>query len=283
MSKERWLKLPPKNFNYLMVQPSDSQRELYYDLARNYIARISEDVFIEVDNALVMMSKLYQISNGFLYLNHKEEDLLEVAGYVEEIEDSSSSKKNKIPRETIYLPECSKINRLDELLSNELKDKKAIIWFNMEAEYTLIKNLLDSRGEEYLTIKGGEKDSGAKVRAFNKTPSIRWLVCQAKSVNYGITVLGSKNKDLELKDDEVLPNIDPQVFNEVFYSLNFSLEVFLQQQDRIHRLGQDRECHYWILLTNLPIERRIRALIEDKIDIRKSMLVDIAEKMRTEE
>lgn len=146
----------------------------------------------------------------------------------------------------------------------------------MNAEFVLIKELLDRLGHKYLSIQGGDKKIGEKVRTFNSTPEIPWLVCQSKSVNYGITVLGSNSEALEKDGIEVLPNIDPSVYSEVFLSMNFSLEVYSQQQDRIHRLGQERDCHYYRIFCNNPVESRIRQAIAEKMDIRKDMLVDIS-------
>jgi SNF2 family DNA or RNA helicase len=145
----------------------------------------------------------------------------------------------------------------------------------MEAEYQQIKAMLDEEGMSYMTIKGGESKTGEKVRLFNRDPSIQWLVCQAKSVNYGITVLGTTLEKMEDSDLEVFPSIAPEVHTQVFYSLNFSLEVYLQQQDRIHRLGQKHVCDYYRIFANTPVEKRIREAIENKMSLKLDMLVDV--------
>jgi SNF2 family DNA or RNA helicase len=72
-----------------------------------------------------------------------------------------------------------------------------------------------------------------------------------------------------------MPNLDPLVYTQVFYSIGFSAEVFTQQQDRIHRLGQERVCEYYRLFTSSPVEERIREAIDDKIQLRADMLVDV--------
>lgn len=276
MTKDEWLELPDKTFHRKYVQLSDEQRRIYSELSRNYTTQIDGET-LDIDNPLVMISKLYQVANGFVYISKDDEEALELLPELSDVE----VKKPKI-RKTVFMPEQPKIMELNRLLDNELKSRKAIIWFNMQAEYTLIEALLSSRGEKFSTIKGGEKHIGDKVRAFNKDPSIRWLVCQAKSVNYGITVLGSSPEKLESMDIEALPNVSPEVFTEVFYSLNYSLEVFMQQQDRIHRLGQKHRCEYYLILTNSAVERSIEQALNDKVSIRTDMLVDIAKKLATE-
>lgn len=275
MTKDKWLKLPQKNFFDIEVQMKDDQRAAYYSLMSNYIANV-EGTMIEVDNPLVMMSKLYQISNGFVYHTPPEEVEDETRDL---IADDPKKKRKKTKRNTLFFKESAKIDALRKLVTETIKGRRAIIWFNMEAEYVMIKAMLEAENQTFMTIKGGEKATGEKVRKFNTDPSVSWLVCQAKSVNYGITVLGTSLEKLEDSDYEVFPGISPEVYTEVFFSMNFSLEVYLQQQDRIHRLGQKHECDYFRIFCNSPVERRIRSAIEDKMMLKYEMLVDVAESL----
>lgn len=279
MTKEKWLKLPEKRFHDISVSLTDEQREVYWQLTRNYTAKVGEGV-VDVDNALVMLSKLYQISNGFLYISDEES---EADNEVAELLAEDGKKKPKKKRRTHFFENPAKITALERLLTQTIPNRRAIIWFNMEAEYVLIKELLDRLGHTYLTIKGGEKSVGGKVRQFNRDPSVQWLVCQAKSVNYGVTVMGTSAEKLEAEGVEVLPGLSPEVHTEVFYSTNFSLEVFLQQQDRVHRLGQKHVCDYYRIFASTPVENRIKEAIRDKMSIRYEMLVDIAEKIRSDD
>lgn len=275
MTKDKWLKLPKKNFHDISVQMKDDQREAYYSLMRNYITSVN-GTMIEVDNPLVMMSKLYQISNGFIYHTPPEELNNEIYDL---IADDPKKKSKKSKRTTLFFSESAKVDALRKLVTETIRGRRAIIWFNMEAEYQMIKTMLESEEQTFLTIRGGEKATGEKVRQFNNDPAISWLVCQAKSVNYGITVLGTNLEKLEENDYEVFPGISPEVYTQVFFSMNFSLEVYLQQQDRIHRLGQKHECDYYRIFCNSPVEKRIKSAIEDKMTLRYEMLVDVAESL----
>jgi SNF2 family DNA or RNA helicase len=278
MTKEEWLKdLPQKTFKDIYVNLGDDQRKFYSDLSRNYIASI-DNMYVEVDNALVMMSKLYQVSNGFVYISEKtEEDSEEV---LDLMAGDTKKKKKASPRHTRFFKSQPKIDALLNLINGEAKNKRAIIWFNFSAEYDLISDALTKDGFTFSTIKGGDKAIGKKVREFNADPKIQYLLCQAKSVNYGITVLGTTMEKLENSDFEIFPDISPEVHTQVFYSCNFSLEVYLQQQDRIHRIGQTKECNYYRIFANTPVDQKIRTALDDKMHIRKEMLVDIAEKLK---
>lgn len=264
MTKEEWLKLPPKKFFERKILMSEEQRKIYQFLASNYMVEFQGKT-IEVDNPLPLSTKLLQIANGFLYYSADP-------SYVEL--DGDNPKQVKPPRETLYFDEQPKADYLINLLKTDLKGRKVMVWYNMSAERTIIEQKLKAAGISFLTISGGTKDIRAKIRGFNDNPEVTILLCQAKSVNYGITVLGMTLEEAELSDIYVAPGINPNVFTQVFYSLNFSLEVFLQQQDRIHRLGQEHECEYYILITNSPIEIHMVKCIETKQNIRAEMLVD---------
>ena len=98
-------------------------------------------------------------------------------------------------------------------------------------------------------------------------------------MNYGITVLGRDPEQLESMD-EVLPDFSTRVFTHVFYSLNYSLEVFLQQQDRSHRIGQTRDVDYYILLGNCEAETQVYDAMQNKMVIRESVLVDFSKRLK---
>jgi hypothetical protein len=216
------------------------------------------------------MSKLLQIANGFYYYNEDPEvdPLAEVMG--------DEVKVKKGPRHQVLLEDFPKITALDSLIKDPERfgQRRAIIWFNFQAEYDILKTYLDSIGVKWLSVKGGEKKVGEKIRAFNTDPSYRFIVCQAKTINYGVTILGTDKEDYELPTE-----FDTRVADQIFYSLNFSLEVFLQQQDRIHRIGQTNECNYWFLLTSSCIEEKVWKAMQDKTLLNKMMLVDISQQV----
>lgn len=264
MTKEKWLKLPPKNFHDIWVEPSEEQREKYWELQSNYITKVGEKL-LEVDSPLTALCKLIQIANGFVYTTNKAE-----------IEELNGEEVKPVKRETYFFKEQPKIDRLIQLLSGELKGRRAMIWYNMEGEYELISKALQNSNFKWLSIRGGEKSTGDKVRTFNRDSSYDYLLCQSRAVNYGITVLG---KEYEETDWEIFSGITKNVFTQVFYSLNFSLETYLQQQDRIHRLGQEHPCDYYRLFTKFLVENHVKEKIDEKMSIRGEMLQDIINKL----
>jgi SNF2 family DNA or RNA helicase len=277
MTKDKWLKLPEKRFHEIEVSMGPDQRKAYYDLLQNYYAAVA-DKEITVDNALVMMSKLFQISQGFLY-TYKDDEAFAFNALFAGDKKEKKPKRKVSDREVTFFEYQPKMVALEKLLTETIPSRKSIIWFNLSAELTLIEGVLQKLNANYLVIKGGEPDTGGKVKQFNRTPDITYLVCQAKSVNYGITVLGRKEESLDEEERQAFPGIDPSVYTEVFCSRGFSQEVLLQQFDRIHRIGQTKNCDYYFLSVNSTVERRIREALEDKRAVRESILVDTAKSL----
>ncbi|MFQ5834362.1 MAG: SNF2-related protein [bacterium] len=50
----------------------------------------------------------------------------------------------------------------------------------------------------------------------------------------------------------------------IYYSRSFSLEQWIQSQDRLHRRGQTKKCFYYILQTDTWIDKRIDNVLEGK-------------------
>lgn len=265
MRKEEWLKdLPAKKFHSVKCRLEGDALKCYNDLISNWMFEYEGESF-EYDNPLPRLGKLLQIANGFVYT--KEND---------QLEELLSEKPQYKKRRAIFFPEQPKIKALHELLHDpdKLYKRRAVIWFNFSAELEILEDYLIKQGIKYLVIKGGEKDVGGKVNLFNLDPSYRFLLGQARTINYGATILGEENEEYE-----VIPEFSTTVSDQVFFSLNFSLEVFLQQQDRIHRIGQTKECNYWIIITNSCIESRIWKALEDKTFINKSLLIDFSKEL----
>ncbi len=270
MRKEDWLKLPDKHFHEVRFELSDIQKAMYSGLVSNYVYALPSGEIVQVDNGLGLLSKVQQIANGFLYYKEVTQDPLDIL-FGGEKEDS--------PRQTFFFEEQPKLNALGDLIDGPIKDRKFILWYNCSAEHELVTRFLDERGIKHVSVRGGTKNTGAIVRQFNTDPSITVMICQAKAVNYGITVLGRDPEQLEGMD-EVLPEFTTRVYTHVFYSLNYSLEVFLQQQDRSHRIGQTHDVDYYILLGNCDAETQVYEAMQNKMVIRESVLVDFSKRLK---
>lgn len=270
MRKEDWLNLPAKNFHPVRFEMTPIQKAMYSGLVSNYVYTLPNGETVSVENGLGMLSKVQQIANGFLYYKEQEDDYLDIL---------FGGEKTESPRKTYFFEDQPKLTQLGHLMDKEMAGRKFILWYNCQAEHELITRFMDERGVKHLSVRGGTKDTGDIVRRFNTDPSVTVMICQAKAVNYGITVLGKDPEALE-GIDEVLPEFSTRVYTHVFYSLNYSLEVFLQQQDRSHRIGQTREVDYFILLADCEAEEQVYQALQNKMVIREAILVDFSKRLK---
>jgi SNF2 family DNA or RNA helicase len=283
MKKSEWLKdLPEKTFHIVDVKASEEQKRVFGELQSNFMA-LFQDRYVEVPSPLVLAAKQCQVANGFIYYTESKDILADDLDYFSEAQFSRIKKKEKlaVKRETLFFPEQPKLTELMRLLQVQMPERRVMVWYNSQAERVLIESEFNNVGLEFLTIAGGEKDTSGKVRLFNRDKKYKVLLCQAKAVNYGVTVLGHK-EDHEVDVDTVFREVDSTVYTQIFYSLNFSLEVFLQQQDRVHRIGQKKACDYFILLTDFDIERYVYKVLGDKEDVKDTMMVDFVKSRKVD-
>ena len=282
MKKTEWLTLPDKTFTIIDCFVSEEQKRVFGELQSNYVAEF-QGRNVEVPSALVLAAKQCQVANGFIYYTESPDLLGEELDFFGERQFRGEKRKKTAPtkREILYFDEQPKIVQLHNLLTDRLKDRRVMVWYNLQAERVLAEKSLQDAGIEFLTIAGGEKDTFGKVKEFNLDKKYQVLLCQAKAVNYGVTVLGHK-EDSEVEEGTIFSNVDSQVYTQIFMSLNFSLEVFLQQQDRIHRIGQERACEYFLLLSDFDVERYVYKVLGDKEDVKDSMMVDFVNSRKVE-
>ena len=270
MSKDEWLpdlpkKMPPVFFDSDLT--ADQQR-CYDELSRNYITVLPSGDTVEVDNPLSCLCKLQQIANGFVYFHEEDDDMVDL-GLAKSTE--KENKKVKGPRQTYFFGHNPKNDSLRNFLTSEqFETRRVVLWYNMGAELVQIERTLFDLNIKYVIVNGATKDSGSVVEEFNTNPTIQVFVAQAKSVNYGVTLLG-----VDLDDLDSAPELDPEVYTEYFYSVNYSLEVYLQQLDRVHRIGVKCRPEYYFSRSNCLIEAKIQEKLDEKQLIRREFLVDI--------
>lgn len=262
MRKEQYLSsLPEKAFHLHWVKPSESQLQRIKELRQ--FSKV-DGVPLLANNPLVVLGKLIQLENNFYYKVQRGNEPI-----LEELLWGEANKVSKSPRETIYLSPPDENPKMQALagLTQTLGAKRGIIWFNFNAELPQIKATLK---EKYLVVDSKTKSASKVVKEFNENPEYRWLVAQARVLNYGFTILG------ETSEDDILPEFDPHVNVEIFCSLNFSYEVFMQQQDRIHRIGQVHKCEYHLLLSKSKGDETIEAALREKKSVQEFMLQSTA-------
>lgn len=118
-------------------------------------------------------------------------------------------------------------------------DDRLIVFYNFTDELEAMKALIGKRA--YSVVNGSERDLDAYD---NESNSIIFVQYQA----------GAMGLNLQ-KANKI-----------IYYSLPLSSELYEQSKKRIHRIGQNRPCFYYLLLAENSIEERIKTTLDKRND-----------------
>ena len=136
-----------------------------------------------------------------------------------------------------------KFRALKEIIEETGREEKIIIWTN----YIKTSENLAKRLESYEPLLlNGNIDTEERNRRINqfKTSSKKILIATIGSAKEGLTLTVANHA--------------------VFFERNFSLADYLQAQDRIHRISQNKEAHIYNIFTKNSVEEWIEALVQAK-------------------
>lgn len=139
---------------------------------------------------------------------------------------------------------CSFLNKYKlEALSDILDstEDRLVVFYNFQEEFVKISQLCEIKGKKISFCNG----HGRNLENFQNDSSSVTLV-QYQSGAHGLN-LQKANKM-------------------IFFSPPLSAELYSQAKARIHRLGQDRSCFYWYLVTTDSVEERIYQILERNED-----------------
>lgn len=115
---------------------------------------------------------------------------------------------------------------------------RIIIFYNFKKEYAALKEIID---HPISTVNGDLKDLSAYERFDNSVTLIQYQA-------------GAMGLNLQ-KANKI-----------IYFTLTDKSELFEQSKKRIHRIGQERPCFYYYLLTDGSIEWRMLELLKERKD-----------------
>lgn len=123
------------------------------------------------------------------------------------------------------------------------RGEKVIIWTNYIFNVDYFKNMFSNY--DAVTISGSMsvEQRNASVTKF-KTGSAKVLIATPQSAKEGLTLTVANNA--------------------IFYDRGFSLDDYLQAQDRIHRISQIKECNIYNIMIRGSIDEWIHKLLKAK-------------------
>lgn len=134
---------------------------------------------------------------------------------------------------------------LDRLIKQiVVRDEKMIIWtsFVKNVDY-LYEKYKDKYGAVRFYGALSSTDRNEAVKEF-KEGSVKIFIATPQSAKEGLTLTVANNA--------------------IFYDRSFSLDDYLQAQDRIHRISQEKECHIYNIMIRGSIDEWVNSLLAAK-------------------
>lgn len=200
---------------------------------KEHYSNMKDKLYIEIDDQLagestrilainigVKLNKLNQISSGFIM-------------------DTYAAKENKLCDTNLsewYLLDDCRFKKLQDLLdSPDLRGEPVLIWANYRREFELIQSIL---GERCACVYGGVSND-EKNEAIDKfcNRQIQYLIANPASADKGLTL--------------TVAHIA------IYFSLNWSYELFKQSMDRIYggKRIQPYHCVYYVFIAKGTIDK----------------------------
>lgn len=230
LKKEDCLDLPPKTHTPLYLPMADEQARYYRQIKNEAITYI-QDATVTVEQASARMMKLLQVCQGFALTDLKNERMERVGRHFSD----------------------AKTEALMEMLTDQLRGRKVIVWTMFQYEQQRLADLLAKAGINFVRIDGtitSQTERDAAKHRWNTDSSVTVFIRQL-SMSEGVTLLGTE---------------DVPCFTTVYLGLTYSMVHLLQSQDRVHRIGQKYACSYIYLLTENGVDRSVYNRLLEKVE-----------------
>ena len=144
-----------------------------------------------------------------------------------------------------YVTTPGKLNSLDEIMATKISSEpKTIIWTAFTANVDMIARRYVAMKPARMHGKRKISDRNKDVRRFIQDPDCRLLVATPGTAKEGLTLTVANHA--------------------VFFDRTFSLDDYLQAQDRIHRISQTQQCLVENIVASNTIDEWIEELLSAK-------------------
>lgn len=197
-------------------------------------------VFLKTEEVIDLPDQVFtkvKVDSTKEYWEFWKDKIIEVEG--SELVGDTSLTKLLYLRQLCSQYNPNKFSALQDLIQST--QDRLIIFYNFNDELWKLKKMCQELGRPTSEINGHTKDLTAYEHESNSI-----TLCQYQSASKGLNL---------------------QKCNRIIYfSLPLSSEDFEQSKKRIHRIGQDHTCFYYILICRGTVEERILKTLEERKD-----------------
>lgn len=140
-----------------------------------------------------------------------------------------------------------KLEAFKELIQST--NDRVIVFYNFNGELELIKGVCDAENRPYSQVNGAVKDLSAYEEKSNSV-----TICQYQAAAMGLNM--QKANKL------------------IYFSLPERSDLFEQSKARIHRIGQNRPCFYWVMQCEHSVEEWIYETLKERKDWTDNLFIE---------
>lgn len=290
LKEDSTVELPPKTYTLRSFQLSDAQRKAYDSLRDDCIAELSNpDAFIEAAMALTRMTRLQQITSGFVTAD----------AYTDTVEEESFRGINRgVDTRKLVTDDLSQFTEVD--YETAMLEGMEAMWNHKpqppiqlelstptirQSERKIVDIVPPDKNPRLELLLGLIEEANHKVIVWTRFTRDVEIICEALgdiAVRYDGKV-NSKDREIALSRFRD-PNDPIKVFvanthaismgvtltiakTSIYYSNSFSLEKRLQSEDRNHRIGQDSNIHIIDIAAEDTVDQKIIEALRKKYEI----------------
>ena len=152
---------------------------------------------------------------------------------------------NPILIDESYDQRPGKMQALEDIITEVTKaNEKTIVWTSFTQNVDWIANQLRDYKAVRVHGKMNMDDRNRSINLFKTEDSVKVLIATPAAAKEGLTLTVSNHV--------------------VFFDRGFSLDDYLQSQDRIHRISQTKTCHIYNLIMKDSIDEWVDVLLKSK-------------------
>lgn len=199
----------------------------------------------EVFDLPEVFNNVVKIKNTAQYKKFNKERVIEIDN--KELVGDTALKKMMYLRQLAGLHNKNKYKKLKELLESTYE--RTIIFYSFKDEYLKLKDICKKLGKSISVINGDIRDLSAYENEINTVILIQYQA-------------GAMGLNLQ-KSNKI-----------IYFSLPLSSELFEQSKKRTHRIGQEKACIYYYLITEKSIEEKIFETLKMRKDYTERLFME---------
>lgn len=236
VTKKECLDLPLKNYQNRYLYMSKEQRKIYNSVKEYFLNKINLEEF---DSFIIfnMIGYLHRICSGYIDATFIDYDPLKEQEMITRFQFKTNDKAKAVVQELNHMP----------------PDAKKIIWYRYNSDLELLQEVLQ---ENHIVLSG-------KIKQKKREESIDHFI--NGDINIALININIGGTGLNLQKSNYM----------IYYNNTYDYTKRTQSEDRVYKIGQDKNVHIIDILYHSSVDERIDYSIRKK----SSLIRDLRERI----